>query len=52
MTRLNQPSSIGYCFAQMFGQMVYEYISRGESESNIYILAVRAFHNARVALGD
>lgn len=50
--RINHPHHLGFTFAQMFGQMVYQYIVRGESEANIYLLAVRAFHNARVALGD
>ncbi len=52
MTRINAPSSIGLSFARMFGELVRQYLDAGESESNIYILAVRAFHNARLALGD
>lgn len=36
----------------MFGELVREYVQRGESLENIYLLSVRAFHNARIALGD
>lgn len=52
MTRYNAPSSIGLVFARMFGELTAEYIARNESDSSVYILAVRAFHNARLALGD
>lgn len=53
MTRLNQHSLIGKVFAVMFGGMVADYIARGESVENIYILAVRAGHNANTFLdGD
>ena len=52
MTRLNAPSTIGLSFARMFGSLVREYLMAGESESNIYIVSVRAFHHARVYLGD
>ena len=52
MTRINAPASIGLSFARMFGELVREYLMAGESEANIYIVAVRAFHNARLALGD
>lgn len=50
--RINAPSTIGLSFAVMFGQMVREYLDRSESTDNVYLLAVRAFHNARVYLGD
>ena len=52
MTRINAPASIGLSFARMFGLLVLEYLQAGESESNIYIVSVRAFHHARVYLGD
>ena len=52
MTRINAPASIGLSFARMFGSLVREYLVAGESEANIYIVSVRAFHNARVYLGD
>ena len=52
VTRLNAPASIGLSFARMFGSLVREYLVAGESEANIYIVSVRAFHNARVYLGD
>lgn len=52
MTRLNAPSTIGLSFARMFGLLVREYLDAGESSDNIYIVSVRAFHHARIHLGD
>ena len=52
MTRINAPSTIGLSFARMFGALVREYLIAGESEANIYIVSVRAFHHARIHLGD
>ena len=51
MTRINAPSTIGLSFARMFGLLVREYLL-SESTDNVYLVAVRAFHNARVYLGD
>ena len=52
MTRLHATHQLGLTFARMFGELVREYIDRSESTDNVYLLAVRAFHNARVYLGD
>ena len=52
MARINAPSTIGLSFARMFGELVREYLQAGESTENVYLVAVRAFHNARVYLGD
>ncbi len=52
MTRINAPSSIGRTFAIMIGERVRQYLNTQQSTDNVYLVAVRAFHNARVYLGD
>lgn len=52
MTRYNVIPSLSERFAIMFGGMVAEYIANNQSPDDIYILAVRAFHNARLSIGD
>jgi hypothetical protein len=52
MTRLNAIPAFSLAYARMFGLLVLEHLYSGDSEQNIYILAVRAFHNARIYLGD
>lgn len=50
--RINSPDSIGLTFAVMFGELVRQYLHQYESSDNIYLLSVRAFHHARIYLGD
>ena len=50
--RINAPDSIGLTFARMFGELVRQYLNTQQSTDNVYLVAVRAFHNARIYLGD
>lgn len=49
MTRLNQPVSLAYRFAVMFGELTAQYLTECRAD-DAYIVACRAFHNASVYL--